>query len=114
MCAGESRHYSLSIEAHSAMTFIPETALTNQIDRESITSMELLKAMVDAAQDPIAVKDRNFVYLACNTAFLQMLGKSEREVIGHTDADLVPEGAVELCRLSDRQVLETGEIVTRE
>lgn len=96
------------------MTFIPETALTNQVDGQSISSLELLKAMVDAAQDPIAVKDRNLVYLACNTAFLQMLGKSEREVIGHTDADLVQEGAVELCRLSDRQVLKTGEIVSRE
>lgn len=78
-------------------------------------SIDLLKVMVDASPDPIAVKDRNLVYLACNTAYLQLLGKSENEVIGHTDDELLYEGeTVALCRLSDQEVLDTGATVSKE
>ena len=85
-----------------------------QAAKEPATSLSLLKAMVDSSPDAIAVKDKDLVYLACNSAFLLFLGKSEKEVIGKTDADLISRQEAELCRLSDRQVLDTGETVLSE
>lgn len=81
---------------------------------EHVTSSDLLRAMVDASTDAISVKDTNLVYKACNATFLQLTGKREEEVVGHCDFEVQPAHQAELCRQSDRHVLETGETVTGE
>lgn len=96
------------------MTSIYTTENPRFGDELPVASFNLLKVMVDAAEDAIAVKNRDLVYLTCNAAFLQMYGKSEEEVIGQTDTDISSEQIADLCRQSDRLVLETGETVKRE
>lgn len=82
--------------------------------QEFASSMELLKTLADASLDAVAVKNSQLEYLACNAAFLQMIGRSEEEVIGKTDSDLAEAQAAELCGQSDRSVLETGETLEGE
>ncbi len=79
-----------------------------------VTSPDLLRAMVDASPDAISVKDINLVYVACNATFLQVTGKCEKEVIGRSDLEVMSAHQAELCRHSDRHVLETGETVIGE
>jgi two-component system cell cycle sensor histidine kinase/response regulator CckA len=49
-----------------------------------------------------------------NEADNSFLGKSEENVIGHTDFDLMPSEAAEHCRASDQEALEKGKRVTSE
>ncbi len=50
----------------------------------------LLRSLLDSIPDLIFYKDPNGVYLGCNRAFEEYVGKAETEIVGHRDADLVP------------------------
>jgi PAS domain S-box-containing protein len=91
------------------------TVLTNHQTVPGLaTAPELLRAMADSSPDPIAVKDRNLLYIACNAAFMRQIGMREEDIIGKSDFELVSIPVAELCRESDLQVLESGEPVVRE
>lgn len=96
------------------MTSVLTTDTQRKAAGLSASSYALLKAMVDASPDVIVVKGTDLMYLACNAAFLQFVGKREEEVIGKSDLDFFTEQEAELCRLNDRHVLVTGETVVTE
>lgn len=96
------------------MTSVLTPDTMHQATHTSETSVGLLKAMVDATPDPLAVMNTDFVYLACNAAYLRFLGKSEGEIVGNTDFDLFPEEEAEQCRQDYLHLLDTGEPVLRD
>lgn len=67
----------------------------------------LLKSMINSIPDLIFYKDTNSVYLGCNTAFETFAGKTEQEIIGHTDADLFSPGEAKLFLDMDIQTTRT-------
>lgn len=95
------------------MTSVLTPDTMHQATHAPETSIGLLKAMVDATPDSLAVMNTDFVYLACNAAYLRFLGKSEGEIVGNTDFDLFPEEEAEQCRQDYLHLLDTGEPVLR-
>lgn len=77
-------------------------------------SLSLLKALLDSTPDSIAVMDTDFVYVACNAAFMRFLDKGEGEIIGKTDFDLFPDAEAGQCRQDYLHLLDTGEPVLRD
>jgi two-component system cell cycle sensor histidine kinase/response regulator CckA len=72
------------------------------------------RTFIDATSDLVFLKDESFRYLMSNGANNSFLGKSEENVIGRTDFDLIPNEAAEHCRASDQEALEKGKRITTE
>jgi len=68
------------------------------------------RAIFDAAQDSVFIKDRSFRYVQVNTAMERLFGRSAADIIGKTDLGLVGAAATERIRKQDRRVLN-GEVV---
>lgn len=68
----------------------------------------MLRALLDSIPDLIFFKDRASIYLGCNRAFEQLVGRSERDLVGGSDFDLFEFTIAEQFRKDDAAVL-TGD-----
>lgn len=65
----------------------------------------LLLSLLDSIPDLIFYKDIDGVYMGCNTAFEQFVGKPCAQIIGSTDLDLFPREVAESFRAMDAAML---------
>lgn len=65
----------------------------------------LLRGLIDSIPDLIFYKNRDSVYLGCNAAFEEYLGRKEATLSDLSDLDLFPPEVGEAYRERDRQVL---------
>jgi PAS domain S-box-containing protein len=72
-----------------------------------------LAGLFGEVDDCLYLKDRDGRYLDANSATAAVLGCSEKEIIGFTDADFFPPAMAESIKAIDRRVLE-GESVRLE
>ena len=72
------------------------------------------RTFLDADSDLIFLKDEAFRHLFINRAYGIFLGRSEADVIGRTDFDLMPQEMAAHCRTSDQAALNEGASVTSE
>ena len=77
-------------------------------------SEERYRTFINSTSDLVFLKDSEFKYLVLNKAMADFYGKSNDEIIGLSDYDVLPEEAADICRASDRDVIDTGKIVTTE
>lgn len=76
-------------------------------------SQRLLEVVVDNSPSVIFVKDVEGRHLLVNRRFEQLFGPTPPQILGKTDAELLPEGAEEI-RKKDLEVMAGGEIVLFE
>jgi PAS domain S-box-containing protein len=81
----------------------------DRADSELRDQRSLLQSVVDSAEDPICAKDLDRRYLLVNRARARAYRMTPEEMLGLTDADLVPGPTAEEIESSDRRVLGTGE-----
>jgi PAS domain S-box-containing protein len=82
---------------------------------EALRASEMrYRTFIDASSDLVFLKDESFRYLISNGANNSFLGKSEENVIGRTDFELMPHESAEHCRASDQEALARGKNVTTE
>ena len=77
---------------------------------EALTaSHQLIEGVINAIPAGVFWKDKNLVYLGCNTAFARDAGFADpKDVIGRDDYALVWREQADLYRNDDRQVIERG------
>lgn len=68
----------------------------------------LLSSTIDSTTDILFFKDLHGVYLGCNPAFTEFIGKPRESIIGFTDYDLFPFEIADFFREQDRQMLTLG------
>src|SRR5579885_247588 len=68
------------------------------------------RTLVENLPQRVALKDRNSVYLSCNTSYASDLKIAPDEIVGKTDYDFYPRELAEKYRADDRMVMETGRI----
>ncbi|MBR0564790.1 EAL domain-containing protein [Azoarcus sp. L1K30] len=74
--------------------------------RHLMVEQAQLRAVFESSPDAIALKDRNGVYVDCNTVAAQMLGRSRDQIVGHTDGELFRDEAfVAFVKRYDQDVL---------
>jgi len=73
-----------------------------------------LEAVVETMSAAVFLKDTDGRYLLMNRACRELFGVDEDDVVGLTDADILPPDLAESAREEDRQVIESGETVERE
>jgi PAS domain S-box-containing protein len=77
--------------------------------REALARSErLYRTFLDSMSDRAVLKDDQSRYVMANKSFLIYYKKTENEVIGKTDYDLVGEDEARARQASDREVRETG------
>ena len=69
-----------------------------------------LRSLLDNIPDPIWFKNLDGIYVSCNTAFARMLGKTEAEVIGNKEEQLVVRELADAFRFNDQQALKTSQL----
>ena len=69
----------------------------------------LINSLLDSIPDIIFFKDVNGVYLGCNPAFAEFVGRSKEWFIGKTDYDLFDREIADSFRTNDRLMLDSCE-----
>ncbi|WP_291319748.1 PAS domain S-box protein [Desulfonatronospira sp.] len=89
------------------VTDITELKRTQEALRQS---QELLKAVIDSAEDSIFIKDSMLRYVKVNAATESLLGMNARDMLGKTDRDLFGPEFGEHIEKTDKKVL-TGNVM---
>lgn len=74
----------------------------------------LLATVIEGSTEAIYVKDREGRFLLANKVYLDLLGMTQDEVIGHTTEELWPQQTTLVLRKADEGVIETGQSQTYE
>ncbi len=69
------------------------------------TTNAMLRSVIDGIADPIYVKDAEGRYLLVNPAAASATGLRPDQILGYTDAQLLPEGLAASLRAADRRVM---------
>lgn len=77
-------------------------------------SEQRYQAFINATDDLVFIKDDRLRYVTVNPANIAFFGTSLEEIIGRTDADLMPPEGAESCRRSDQLALQSGQTVVSE
>jgi PAS domain S-box-containing protein len=72
------------------------------------TTNAMLRSVIDGIADPIYVKDAEGRYLLVNPAAASATGLRPDQILGSTDAHLLPEGLAASLRAADRRVMASG------
>ena len=68
----------------------------------------LLRSVIETATDTIFMKDREGRYRFINTAGALVVGRSSEEIVGRTDAEVLPLETAQQIMADDRQVFSEG------
>jgi len=82
----------------------PETS-----DSTLATERAFLRSLLKTIPDLVWIKDPDGVYLACNTAFEQLYGTTEAQLLGKTDFDFAPEELARFFQQKDREAIAADE-----
>ncbi len=74
-------------------------------------SQERYRLFIDACDDLVFLKDHLLRYVIINKAYQYFLGRIEQEIIGKTDAELLPEENARNCRKSDEAAQHSDSII---
>ncbi len=74
----------------------------------------LCRTLLDNTDDFIFLKDESFRYLIANRALLDFFGRSEAEILGRTNDELMTAETAEVWRITDEKALATGQVVVTE
>jgi PAS domain S-box-containing protein len=83
-------------------------------NRDAFAFIDQIRAAMDCAPVPIYVKDLERRYLLANRVTHELAGVEPGELIGRTDAEVLPPEAETLIRESDLRVLRDEEPCERE
>ncbi len=82
---------------------------------ESLRSNELLyRTFIDSSSDMAFLKDDKFRHLLSNRELCRFYNKTEKEILGKVDAELMGKSAAAKCRKTDRQALAENRVHVSE
>ncbi|GAC1654595.1 MAG: hypothetical protein NVS4B3_18760 [Gemmatimonadaceae bacterium] len=91
-----------NIELEEARTFAEAAELATR------EGGAMLRGIMASAGDAVFVKGLDRRYRAMNEAGARLAGSTAAEIIGRSDADLIPPDAAQRARAADERVLATG------
>jgi PAS domain S-box-containing protein len=89
----------------AVVTFIDITE-RHRNEAEILRQQALIGSLLDSIPDHIFFKDQQGVYLGCNPAFAEFVGRPREEIVGRTDFNLFDHAAARSFRAQDQAVFE--------
>ena len=78
-------------------------------------SETLYRTLIDSMTELFFLKDDNLNHMIVNKAYMEFLGKTEEEITGKGDYELLPEELADSCRQSDLMALKSNSLsITQE
>ncbi|UWG98597.1 diguanylate cyclase [Dehalobacter sp. DCM] len=77
-----------------------------KVELEKAKQTALIVSLIDAIPDLIFFKDTEGVYLGCNSAFSEFVGKPKEDIIGKNDYELFPADTADIFRYHDNIMLK--------
>ncbi len=74
--------------------------------RELSHQLDFMRQLIEAIPGPVYYQNRDGLYLGCNQAFLEMIGKPRSAVIGASVYDLAPRDLAEVYRSADDELFQ--------
>ena len=98
----------------NVLTFIAEQvamAIERKRTHQALKKSEKqVRALIEAIPASIYFKDISGKNLVVNKAYEELVGRNREDIIGKTDAELLPKKLAVQCRKSDEKVFRTGKI----
>lgn len=89
--------------------------ITRKQAQEALIASEIkYKTLFENLPQRIFYKDKNSVYVSCNTNYAQDLGINPADITGKTDYNFFPRELAEKYRKDDRTVLDSGNMLDTE
>ena len=86
-----------------------------KLAEETLRNSELrLRTLVQTIPDLIWLKDKDGVYLSCNTMFERFFGAKEADIVGKTDYDFVDRKLADFFLEHDRKAMAAGKPTSNE
>lgn len=85
-----------------------------QVGRRLVEQHALLHCLIDSIPDPIYFKDSRGLYLGCNKAYTEFVGKDEGDIIASSSNDVLPPKQAQKSHMEDLRVLANGETFESE
>jgi PAS domain S-box-containing protein len=94
-----------------AILDITDLKLAEEVMRDS---EHRLQTLVQTIPDLIWLKDKDGVYLSCNTMFERFFGAKEADIVGKTDYDFVDRELADSFREHDNKAMVAGKTTSNE
>ncbi len=98
----------------SFKTIIDKNNKINAVNSELEKEQVMLKSLLDSIPDQIFYKNPDSVFIECNRAFAEVIGKPVDEIIGRSDFEIFDQNLAVLYRKVDLDVLNNKLNMTRE
>jgi two-component system sensor histidine kinase/response regulator len=85
-----------------------------QSEREILRQRGMMLGLIQSIPDLVFYKNIDGLYMGCNTAYSELLGKPKDEILDRTDYDLYPADVAEAHLESDRAVVFEGRAFAME
>jgi len=72
------------------------------------------RSFIDSTTDYVFLKDEQFKHLVVNKSYSSSYNMTEKEILGKTDFELMPEPFASNCLISDKKTIETNGLVITE
>jgi PAS domain S-box-containing protein len=97
-----------------AVGFFMDITDRRQMEEALHNSERRLHTLVQTIPDLIWLKDKEGVYLSCNTMFERFFGASETDIVGKTDYDFVNRELADAFREHDNNAMAVGKTTSNE
>lgn len=77
-------------------------------------SEERFRDLLNNIPDLIWLKDKDGIYLSCNSAFERLFDDSNQDILGKTDFDLLRPDQADFVRMHDKNAIDAGKALSNE